>query len=385
MGLKRSDVVKYAFFNTLCDAEEVAKKIAYAEKDIQDLEKDIIKRKGVIANPVPKDSKKKDVIGKHEQEAMDKENNRFIAERSAARKGAYRSVKGSGVAISIISLLIMAGLLYLSMPVLAITIGGAYAILTIVGIVAYARLQESAPICKTYRTFAILWTIASFLGAYASTLLIQMEKMDILHALAFGAGLGASALGSLINVILISKGLKVHATAFNEKEFYDNSPLVREARKLDAEEEAKAEADLAAKIVKQNKAKIKENEAKIAELKASLPALNKELDAIIVLPPKYRNYDGLARLTGYHYKYEQEYGCTATNLDQYISYVEWKEKEREWENERVRREVAESIAQSFADMRKQQEEDMRRRQVERDLSAARKELEELNKTLDKLK
>lgn len=372
-------------WNLLHDAEEVAKKIAYAEKDIQELEKDIIKRKEVIANPVPKDNKKKDVIGKHEQEAMDKENNRFIAERSSARKGAYGSVKGSGIAVSIISLLIMAGLLYLSKPILAIAIGGAYAVLTIIGFAAYAGLQKSASICKTYRTLAILWTIASFLGAYASTLLIQTGKMDILHALAFGAGLGASALASLINVVLISKGLKVHATAFNEKEFYDNSALVKEARKLDAEEEAKADADLAAKIVKQNKAKIKENEAKIVELKASLPALNKELDAIIILPPKYRDFNGLGRLTGYFLTYKQEYGCYPTNLDQYISFVEWKEQEREWKNEQARREAAAAITQAFADMRKQQEDDMRRRSIERDLRDARKELEELNKTLDKLK
>ena len=371
------------------DAEEVVKKISKAEGEIQQLEKDIIKRKAVIANPVPEDSKKKHTIGKHEQEAMDKENNRFIAERSAARKGAYRAVKGPGVAVSIISLLIVAGLLYLSKPILAIIIGGAYAILTIMGFAAYAGLQKSAPICKTYRTFAILWTIASFLGAYASVLLIQMGKMDILHALAFGAGLGASALASLINAVLISKGLKVHATAFNEKDFYDRSALVAEARKLDAEEEAKAEADLAAKIVKQNKAKIKENEAKIAELKASLPALNKELDSIIVLPPKYRDLNGLARLTGYYLSYKQEYGNDPTDLDQYISYVEWKVKEREWErereNERVRREVAKSIANTIYEANRRNEEDMRRRQVERDLSAARKELEELNKTLDKLK
>lgn len=372
-------------WNLLHDAQDVAEKIFYVEKEIQELEKDIIKRKEVIANPVPKDNKKKDVIGKHEQEAMDKENNRFIAERSAARKGAYRSVKGSGIAVSIISLLIMAGLLYLSMPILAIAIGGVYAILTIMGFAAYAGLQNYSPICKTYRTFAILWTIASFLGAYSSTLLIQMEKMDILHALAFGAGLGASALGSLINVILISKGLKVHATAFNEKEFYDNSALVKEARKLDAEEKAKADADLAAKIVKQSKAKIKENEAKIVELKASLPVLNKERDAIIVLPPKYRDLNSLGRLTGYILSYKQEYGCYPTNLDQYISYVEWKEKEREWKNEIARREAAEAIAQSFADMRKQQEDDMRRRQVERDLAATRRELEDLNKTLEKFK
>ncbi len=376
-------------WDQLHDASDVAKKISSAEREIQELEKDIINRKQVIANPIPKDSKKKDVIGKHEQEAMNKENNRFIAERSAARKGAYSSVKGSGIAVSIISLLIMAGLLYLSMPILAIAIGGAYAILTIVGIVAYARLQESAPICKTYRTFAILWTVASFLGAYASTLLIQTGKMDILHALAFGAGLGASALASLINVILISKGLKVHTTAFNEKEFYDNSALVKEARKLDAEEKAKSDADLAAKIVKQNKAKIKENEAKIAELKASLPALNKELDSIIILPPKYHDLNGLARLTGNYLSYKQEYGCDPTDLDQYISYVEWKIKEREWErereNERVRREVAKSIANTIYEANRRNEEDMRRRQVERDLSAARKELEELNKTLDKLK
>ena len=186
-------------------------------------------------------------------------------------------------------------------------------------------------------------------------------------------------------MILISKGLKVHVTAFNEKEFYDKSALVREARKLDEEEAAKADADLAAKIVKQNKAKIKENEVKIVELKASLPALNKELDDSIVLPPQYRDFNGLARLTGYHYKYEQEYGYPASNLDQYISYVEWKEKERQWENERAGREAAAAIAQSWADMQQRREDDMRRRSVERDLAATRRELEDLNKTLEKFK
>ncbi len=372
----------FVLFTKLHDAYDVARDIYVVEKEIQDLEKDILKRNEVIANPVPKGSKKKDVIGKHEQEAMDKENERFIAERSAARKGAYRSVKGTGVVVSIISLLAAAGLLYLSKPILAFAIGGAYAILTIMGFAAYAGLKNYSPICKTYRTFAILWTIASFLGAYASTLLIQMEKMDILHALAFGAGLGVTALASLINAVLISKGLKVHVTAFNEKEFYDKSTLVREARKLDAEEAAKADAELAAKIVKQSKAKIKENEAKIVELKASLPGLNKKLDDIIVLPPKYRDINGLGRLTGYHLSYENEYGTHPSDLEQYISYVEWKEKEREWKNEVARREAAEAIAQSFADMRKRQEDDMRRRSVERDLAATRRELEDLNRKLD---
>lgn len=105
--------------------------------------------------------------------------------------------------------------------------------------------------------------------------------------------------------------------------------------------------------------------------------------------PKYRDLNGLARLTGYYLSYKQEYGNDPTDLDQYISYVEWKVKEREWErereNERVRREVAASIANTIYEANRRNEEDMRRRQVERDLSAARKELEELNKTLDKLK
>ena len=69
-------------------------------------------------------------------------------------------------------------------------------------------------------------------------------------------------------------------------------------------------------------------------------------------------------------------------LDSYIGYVESKERERKINNEIARREAVESIAQTWADMQKRQEDDMRRRSVERDLAATRRELEDLNRKLD---
>lgn len=212
------------------------------------------------------------------------------------------------------------------------------------------------------------------------TIAIPCSEIMIVSAVSFVA--------SIVKLIVISKRKKVKPNNFNYELFSCDSELIREGKEKDKAAEKVHQNhlnDLSAKIEKANKPKIEAEDSKLPALNSKMAVLNAEMDAIIVLPPEYRNYNSLGRLTGYILTYKQEFGRFPFVLDLYISYVESKEREREINNEIARREAVDSIVQTFADMQKQRDDEIRRRSVERDLSETRRELEELNRKLDNLK
>lgn len=380
----------------LHEASDVAKKIWEVEKEIGEIQKKISKLEDAKNHPVATDGYQE---GRYEQDAHLEEAPRYKRELAAAYKKAGKKNAAKSIPILLLMFAVQVLAFLVFGPIASIIAAVVFSLTVLCELVVFSVDPRKSGMRLLATLMNVGWLILSVLAFFAmigiidgggfairgadgemQTIAIPCAKIMTVSAVSFVA--------SIVKLVVISKRKKVEPKNFSYTIFECDSELIREAKEKD-KAAAKAHQqhlkEVSAAIEEENKPKIAAEKRKLPKLNKQIEELNKEMDAIIVLPPEYKDYNKLGRLLGYVLTYKQEYNGYPYSIDAYISYVEWKEQEREWKNEQARREAVDSIVQTFADMQKRQEDEMRRRSVERDLAATRRELEDLNKKLDQLK
>ena len=384
---------EYELVDKLHDASDVAKKILEVQKEVDEIQKNIAKLEDKKNHPVATDGYRE---GYYENDAHVTEAPRYKKELAAAYKkeGKKNAAKSIPVLLLMFAVQVLAFLVF--GPIASIIAAVVFLLTVLCELVVFSVDSRKSGIRILATLMNVGWLVLSILAFFAmigivdgggfairgadgtmQTIAIPCTEVMIVSAVSFVA--------SIIKLVVISKRKKVEPKDINYTIFECDSDIIRKAKEKDkaaTKAHQKHLAEVSAAIEEENKPKIAAEKRKLPKLNKRIEELNNEMDAIIVLPPKYRDYNNLGRLLGYILTYKQEFGGYPYTLDSYIGYVESKERERKINNEIARREAVESIAQTWADMQKRQEDDMRRRSVERDLAATRRELEDLNRKLD---
>ncbi len=384
---------EHELVDKLHEAQDVACKISEAEQEVKKIKETIAKLEDEKNHPVAKDGYKK---GRYEEEAREKEAPRYERELTAEYKKAGKKNAAKSVPVLLLVFAAQVFTFLLFGPIAAVIAAVVFSLTVLCELVAFSSDPRKSGMRALATLMNVGWLIISILAFFAmigiidgggfsirgadgemQTIAIPCTEIMIVSAVSFVA--------SIVKLVVISKRKKAKPQHFNYDLFASDSMLIYEGKEKDkaaAKAHQKHLNDLSAKIEKANKPKIEAEESKLLALKNKLDALNAEMDAIVVLPARYRSSLGIARLSTYCNSYELEYSAPPSSIDSLVNYADWKEEERKWKNEQACREAAEAIAQSFADMQKRQEDEIRRRSVERDLAATRRELEDLNRKLD---